>query len=84
MIVYLQHGSEKPIRVEVKDPVKYAKYKEEGVVELNGKLYTILEGDVRESLIFWEEPKVKKAKETSWDEFRKRAEYFKKYKQWPK
>lgn len=83
MIIYLQHQDEKPIKVVVKDEEKYARYKDAGVVWLKGKDYRIIEGDIRDYLIFWQEPKVERASQVSWDEMRARVKHFKMYKQWP-
>lgn len=83
MIIYLQHADEKPVRVVVKDKDKYAQYKDAGVVWLKGKDYRIIEGDIRDYLIFWQEPKVERASQVSWDEMRARVKHFKMYKQWP-
>jgi len=53
------------------------------VVWLKGKDYRIIEGDIRDYLIFWQEPEVKQASQVSWDEMRARVKHFKMYKQWP-
>lgn len=83
MIIYLQHQDEKPVRVVVKDKEKYAQYKKAGVVQLKGRDYQIIEGDIRDYLIFWQEPVVEKAPQVTWDEMRARVKHFKMYGSWP-
>jgi len=47
MFVYLQHDTEEPVKVEVKDKLILDKYIKKGIVTIKGKDYRILSKDFK-------------------------------------
>jgi hypothetical protein len=83
MFVYLQHESNKPVRIEVRDKQKFEEHRAKGHVWMNGKQYQIIEEDLSQVVTMWEPPKVEPASGVTWDEMRARVKHFKMYKEWP-
>lgn len=89
MKVYLQHKSERPIHIEIKDQAKYEAYAKQGFVELKGKRYEIItESDLEAATeVFWGgEPAipVPESKRVTWDELKAKAKEMKATKKWRK